>query len=843
MLKNNLNLLDQKGGTFTKKDYYNSFVKYISPSDTVTGIYYIVSINDMNVTIKNIYTAEIVHTSFENLYYALPPPNMYIKYNDKIVFINSLNLSDSDSIKLIITTRVSDSWDDLKMSALEINYLDFWKNACFLSVKNLPIGANVISLDGGRFGRILEHLPLKNKAKVQFINYELNPWKWEEKKADITSTELINYTKIQQVTINSDFDDYIFYKVTDGGAGPGIIQWYGITLKEFKKKHSDKITNLFYPQILREDGNTLKDYLNFLHKTDMTLFDILNHYGRLLGSGINSTIIDEYILSVETETPPLPLLSQKIPPPTEPTAPPPPLVLTDTPTTPPPGGGPPPPASPPPASPPPASSPPGPPPPGGGPPPPDGAPGDDPDVDPNEIVRHFNLKPTKLDDDNTDKTNITTYYCNLLNYYYEDYFSTIVLPIKNKNSNLVPKSTFRGINNEGNTCFKNSILQILLKTPILSEYFLNLDKYVNIEKLVENSTMLFFHNLSKKYYNGEPGAVSIGQDIFNSCPIIKGNIAPQGSIGSSLFYLMYILLTSKVELPFFDKEDLLNKEQTNIFLLDKFHFNPLGNEIGSLYNSYQSTTEGKLSDIYNVQYPMMGDKDVYSSPILSLFSYVMEKSTYVESFIPNETINYTTNINLDYLLGLPLPILYDNISVQAAINKSLEKKETNITRITAAMGNNYFVESYYENNKFNKVHRSEVYDDIDYDIFTKKFSDDVINNGEGKAFHSERFIHTGPIFVISCNTEKEADFQNNKKKLNLESSIYINDIKYILYGIVYHLPIHYTCCVRHHNNLWYYLNDNNDPIKIEGRVPEIYRNKIHLLFYHREDIENDGFSL
>ena len=72
--------------------------------------------------------------------------------------------------------------------------------------------------------------------------------------------------------------------------------------------------------------------------------------------------------------------------------------------------------------------------------------------------------------------------------------------------------------------------------------------------------------------------------------------------------------------------------------------------------------------------------------------------------------------------------------------------------------------------------------------------------------------------------------------------IYINDIKYILYGIVYHFPDHYTCCVKSIDD-WYYLNDSNDPFKIEGRVPEIYRNKIHLLFYHREDISNDGFTM
>ena len=81
------------------------------------------------------------------------------------------------------------------------------------------------------------------------------------------------------------------------------------------------------------------------------------------------------------------------------------------------------------------------------------------------------------------KENIKKYYCNLLNYYYEDYFSEIVLPIKSKINNLVDNKNFRGIMNKGNTCYKNSILQILLKTPILSEYFLNLDKYCNIQNL------------------------------------------------------------------------------------------------------------------------------------------------------------------------------------------------------------------------------------------------------------------------------------------------------------------------------------------------------------------------
>ena len=42
-----------------------------------------------------------------------------------------------------------------------------------------------------------------------------------------------------------------------------------------------------------------------------------------------------------------------------------------------------------------------------------------------------------------------------------------------------------------------------------------------------------------------------------------------------------------------------------------------------------------------------------------------------------------------------------------------------------------------------------------------------LNEPNGKVLF-QRIIHTGPIFVVSVNTELQTDFQQNKKKLILE---------------------------------------------------------------------------
>ena len=61
--------------------------------------------------------------------------------------------------------------------------------------------------------------------------------------------------------------------------------------------------------------------------------------------------------------------------------------------------------------------------------------------------------------------------------------------------------------------------------------------------------------------------------------------------------------------------------------------------------------------------------------------------------------------------------------------------------------------------------------------------------------------------------------------------------------LIYHLPNHSVCCIRDFSkeNTWYFLNDGNDPVVIEGRVPEIYREKVELLFYCKESIKDEGF--
>ena len=118
---------------------------------------------------------------------------------------------------------------------------------------------------------------------------------------------------------------------------------------------------------------------------------------------------------------------------------------------------------------------------------------------------------------------------------------------------------------------------------------------------------------------------------------------------------------------------------------------------------------------------------------------------------------------------------------------------------------------------------------------------------------SQKIVHSGPLLAIrfvpkevelkNSQAEQEAAWDNNKNRLELEDKIYINEIPYVIYGIVYKIGRHYTCCVRESGtDDWMYLDDSKTPRKIEGRVPEIYRNIIEFCFYCRESHMNCGFQ-
>ena len=494
------------------------------------------------------------------------------------------------------------------------------------------------------------------------------------------------------------------------------------------------------------------------------------------------------------------------------------------------------------------------------------------------------MKPEKLGIYNSSKEDIQKYYCSLLNYYYEGYFKEVVLPIKEKNNNFINKDFFRGLTNIGNICFRNSIFQILLKTPILSEYLLNLDLYINLKKLKTekpNSLMLFFHYLSKKYYNSvntDPVEMKSIKDgmadyVFDTCPLVETGTATKGGMGSSFYYFFNTLLKSKNELPFFDKKDLLTRGQTKMFLEDKQHYNPLGNEIGTLYNSfenpdvppsvsadvatkidYANNEKNQLRDLFNITFPTFDTKGIYSSPILSLFSYITKNNTILESDNEGEVLNFTSKIDLSYLSGMPLNITYkDNTNIQSLLDEellSIKSEKITSEQLESAELTNYLLGSKLI--KIPNPGNTDVEKSVGY---TKELFDGT--SREPKSCYlpleetlktiktkstQKHLIHIGPIFVLNCTTGSgvASNFSANTKKLNLEEKIKINDEFYSLYGIVYHHPGHYNCCVKG-NKDWFFLNDSSEPKKIEGRVPEIYRNRIELLFYHRSDLEFDGF--
>ena len=63
MLKNNLNLFNQEGGNYTKKEYFNKFVRFIDDQQ----LHYILSINNNNVRIKNVREGYETDTTFDKL--------------------------------------------------------------------------------------------------------------------------------------------------------------------------------------------------------------------------------------------------------------------------------------------------------------------------------------------------------------------------------------------------------------------------------------------------------------------------------------------------------------------------------------------------------------------------------------------------------------------------------------------------------------------------------------------------------------------------------------------------------------------------------------------------------
>ncbi len=509
-------------------------------------------------------------------------------------------------------------------------------------------------------------------------------------------------------------------------------------------------------------------------------------------------------------------------------------------------------------------------------------------VDPEgTTVRHLGVKPSKGDYPVVDGngSSIRNYYCDLLNYQYENYFKKVVEPIRNRRNKFPKRTIFRPIKVHGESSSRNCIIQVLFKTPIIAEYLYNLDLYVNInnEKINnDTSIMNFLHKLCKKYYDGESDLIDYSDGktegeipIFKSCPHIiykKKNypeMAYHKDILSSWQYISSILLKSTEEIPLFSKDDLYSLPFTKSIL--KNHLDPFSSEVAFLHN-YLNKDE-KIVDDYNITFnppeefagERFGEKrfgdSCYISPLLSLFNYSIESREDIINKNDKSILSSQIRNTFDYLKGSFLNINYNNKSVSNGLNEILSKNEPPIGHYQSEnaedklrkIQNNYLLKTYYDGLIY-KMKDGEDPEMIDSDNECEgRILKSIDDNKSDNTSITNKIIHMGPLLVLrvkSKNYSPSGFDTENKIKLEIDNNIYINNEKYLVYAIIYRLGQtgeKSVCCIRDlsKENTWYFLNnenDNNNPIMIEGRVPEIYREKVELLFYCKESIKDEGYD-